>query len=442
VAGWRAGPDGRRGRSAGRFGRADARERAKRSPGCPLARGERKHGRRLAERLGEPGPRGVQRPLNAAHRDAAAARDDPRAHVAGHLGDPAGVLVVVGTGFLTMGTQSAGVRRRHSGTAGRRENRLIGVFLGYASSRGRTFLDRDLYLPKDWAGDPARRPDAGVPGEVAFATKPGLARRMLERAPAAGVPAAWVTADETCGDATDPRAPAGAGRPSLRLRRLPQPPGVARRRPGAGRRPRRLPCLPEGAWGRLPRGAGGQGERLFDRAGIWLPYGTSSGTVPWPLARRKRSDPSASAAGWPGRPFGVAIRRRRSGAVPGDGDGQRPAHPRSPAIRRLDAMDLALTDERWERIAALLPPRQPATGRPNRDHRTVLSGVPWATRTGSSRRDLPAQFGPWETVHGRYQRWRKAGRWQRIVELFTQQAWHPGAHEEAPPRPRRSLRSH
>jgi hypothetical protein len=102
-------------------------------------------------------------------------------------------------------------------------------------------------------------------------------------------------------------------------------------------------------------------------------------------------------------------------------DRQRPAHPPRPAVQRLEAVDLALTDERWARIAALLPPQKPAVGRPNSDHRTTLAGMLWVARTGSSWRDLPEQFGPWETVHGRFLRWRKAGLWQRILAILTQQ---------------------
>jgi transposase len=100
---------------------------------------------------------------------------------------------------------------------------------------------------------------------------------------------------------------------------------------------------------------------------------------------------------------------------------QQPARSNEPTIQRLDAVDLELTDERWERIARLLPPQKPEIGRPNNDHRTIISGMFWVARTGSSWRELPEEFGPWETVHGRYQRWRKAGIWQQILEVFTQQ---------------------
>ncbi len=66
----------------------------------------------------------------------------------------------------------------------------------------------------------------------------------------------------------------------------------------------------------------------------------------------------------------------------------------------------------------LLPPQKPRTGRPNHDHRTILSGMLWVAQTGASWRALPATFGPWETVHSRYRRWRQAGIWQQILRVF------------------------
>src|SRR5205823_3885445 len=114
---------------------------------------ERKNGWQLAEHLGAAGPQGVQRLLNAADWDADRVRDDLRTFVVEELGDPAGVLIVDETGFLKKGTKSAGVARQYSGTAGRRENQQIGVFLAYATPRGCTFIDRALYLPETWATD-------------------------------------------------------------------------------------------------------------------------------------------------------------------------------------------------------------------------------------------------------------------------------------------------
>ena len=105
-----------------------------------------------------------------------------------HLGHPEGVLIVDETGFLKKGEQSVGVQRPDSGTAGGIENCQVGVFLAYSAAGGRTFLDRALSLPRSWTEDAERRQDAGVPETVAFATKPMLARQMLERAFDSGVP--------------------------------------------------------------------------------------------------------------------------------------------------------------------------------------------------------------------------------------------------------------
>jgi SRSO17 transposase len=179
-----------------RFARAEARERAGRYLVGLLERVERKNGWQLAEAIGESGPRGVQRLLSAAAWDTDGVRDDLRDYVIAHLGDEAtGVLIVDETGFLKKGKKSCGVARQYSGTAGATENCQVGVFLAYASQAGAAFIDRALYLPRDWADDPARRAEAGVPAEVRFATKIEMAKGMLARAFDADVPARWVVAD-------------------------------------------------------------------------------------------------------------------------------------------------------------------------------------------------------------------------------------------------------
>ncbi len=290
IAGWRAGLDALHARIARRFRRAEARQRVKRYLLGLLDRIDRKNGWQLAEHLGERGPQGVQRLLNAAEWDADAVRDDLRAYVVEHLGDPAGVLIVDETGFLKKGTKSVGVQRQYSGTAGRRENCQIGVFVCYASPKGRAFLDRELYLPREWANDPARRQEAGVPVVAAFATKPELARRMLARAFAAGVPAAWVTGDAVYGDASDLRQ-------WLESQRHPYVLAVSCSHPvwnsGSQERAEALvAALPEGSWSSLSCGAGSQGERWYEWACIQLPYPTAPGMAQWLLARRTPSDPT------------------------------------------------------------------------------------------------------------------------------------------------------
>ena len=74
-----------------------------------------------------------------------------------------------------------------------------------------------------------------------------------------------------------------------------------------------------------------------------------------------------------------------------------------------------LTDDQWRRLKPLLPPRKPGTGRPGKDHRTVINGILWILRTGSLWRDLPERFGPWATVASRFYRWRKQGLWDRLL---------------------------
>jgi transposase len=80
---------------------------------------------------------------------------------------------------------------------------------------------------------------------------------------------------------------------------------------------------------------------------------------------------------------------------------------------------LTLTDERWRRIALLLPPQRPRRGRPPNDHRTILAGMLWVVRTGASWREVAAHFGPWETVHSRDQLWRRTGIGERILAVLN-----------------------
>ena len=182
-----------------RFTRAEPRARALAYLKGLMSDIPRKNGWQLAEFAGETTPDGMQRLLSTADWDVNGVRDDLCRYVIETLGTPAGVLVVDESGFLKKGTYSVGVKRQYSGTAGRIENCQIGVFLGYAGENGYALIDRELYLPQEWRADAARRATAKVPEEIEFATKAELARRMLARAFAAGVPCAWVTGDSIYG---------------------------------------------------------------------------------------------------------------------------------------------------------------------------------------------------------------------------------------------------
>jgi SRSO17 transposase len=108
-------------------------------------------------------------------------RDVVRDDAVETLAEPEAVLVVDETGFLKQGKASCGVGRQDTGSAGKITNCRIGVFAAYVSGKGHAFIDRALYLPKPWTEDRARRVAAHVPEEIAFATKPQLARAMIER---------------------------------------------------------------------------------------------------------------------------------------------------------------------------------------------------------------------------------------------------------------------
>lgn len=206
--------------------------------------------------------------LNAADWDADLVRDDLRTYVVPHLADPQAVLVIDETGFLKKGTKSVGVKRQYSGTAGRIENCQIGVFLCYASVHGAAFIDRALYLPKEWARDQPRRQEAGIPETAVFATKPALATEMVLRALEAGVPCGWVTGDSIYGGDRTLRVtleqrdqPFVLAVPSNELLWRDGPQYLEAREIAAD--------LPATAWQRLSAGTGAKGLRWYEWA--WQP---------------------------------------------------------------------------------------------------------------------------------------------------------------------------
>jgi SRSO17 transposase len=177
------------------FERAEPRQRALAYLCGLLSPAERKTSWQVAEVSGDATPYGVQHLLRRALWEPEAVRDELRTYLLQHLQDPDAVLVIDETGCLKKGRHSAGVARQYSGTAGRIENCQIGVLLAYASRLGHTLLDRERYVPEEWTADRERCRRAGMPGERRFATKPQLAKDMVHRALAAGVPARWVTGD-------------------------------------------------------------------------------------------------------------------------------------------------------------------------------------------------------------------------------------------------------
>jgi SRSO17 transposase len=294
VAAWAEGLEEVHARIASRFARSEPRERVLAYVRGLLAPVERKNSWTLAERAGEASPDGMQRLLAAADWDADAVRDDLREYVVEHLGDPAAVLVVDETGFLKKGTKSAGVARQYSGTAGRIENCQIGVFLGYATPAGRTFLDRELYLPKAWSEDRGRCREAGVPDEVDFATKPALAIGMLTRALDAAVPAGWVTADEVYGQHYRLRATLEQrGMPYVLAVPVNQHVIATVENKIAERRADTLAAaLPAQAWKKISAGDGAKGPRLYHWARVAIRPLEDPAMGYWLLVRRSLTDPT------------------------------------------------------------------------------------------------------------------------------------------------------
>ena len=278
---------------AGRFRRPEPRRRALDYLRGLLSPVERKNGWQLAERGGDATPYGVQRLLSSYRWDADLVRDDLAGYVVGHLSDANAVLVVDETGFLKKGNKSAGVQRQYSGTAGRIENCPIGVFLAYASAKGRTLLDRELYLPQVWAEDWERRWEAGVPEDVGFRTKPRLAQRMLERALESGVPFGWVAGDEVYGSDRNLRLwLEGAGIPHvLAIKSNEKLWAWTDKGPLQVRADRLASQVDESDWNRCSAGDGAKGPRVYDWALVEIRPLREPDQGYWLLARRSVAQP-------------------------------------------------------------------------------------------------------------------------------------------------------
>ena len=273
-------------RTGARFRRVEPRGRARAFVLGLLAELPRKNCWTIAEHAGNRTPDGMQHLLARAKWDADGVRDDVRGYLVEQFDDPGAVLVVDETGDIKKGTATPAVQRQYTGTAGRIENAQVAVYLGCAAPRGHALIDRELYLPKSWTSDPERCAAAGIPADVKFATKPQLARKMIERAVTAKVPFARVARDEVYGDngplrtwleqrhvayvlavGCDHRIPASAGR-TIRADHL------------AARLPRR-------AWQRLSAGAGAKGQRWYDWA--WATISDPGPVLRYLLIRRNRS---------------------------------------------------------------------------------------------------------------------------------------------------------
>ena len=231
----------------------------------------RKTGWMRAEAAGDPGPWRQQAILGRSRWEADALRDVVRAYALEVLADPAAVLVIDETGFLKQGKSSCGVGRQYTGSAGKITNCQVGVFAAYVSRHGHAFVDRQLYLPKAWADNAARRAAAQVPSEVAFATKPHIAVQVIGRTIAADVPFAWVAADTVYGVGEIEMALRRAGKgyvlgvgATSQFNSWGAKPLVVGTAEGIAQ------SLDASVWQRLSAGAGTKGARLHDWAYLEL----------------------------------------------------------------------------------------------------------------------------------------------------------------------------
>jgi SRSO17 transposase len=231
----------------------------------------RKTGWMRAEAAGDRGPWRQQAILGRGNWDADALRDIVCDYVVEALGDPQAVLVIDETGFLKQGRKSCGVARQYTGSAGKITNCQIGVFASYVSHAGHAFIDRALYLPKSWTNDPERLKKAHVPGAVEFATKPTLARQMIDRAVARELPFTWVAADSVYGVGEIEMALRKAGKGYvLGVNSNHSFMSWGKTSAVNGTAHEIALQLDDAAWRRLSAGDGTKGERLHDWAYIEL----------------------------------------------------------------------------------------------------------------------------------------------------------------------------
>jgi len=162
-------------------------------------RGDRKSCWQLAEQAGHATPRRMQALLAEYAWDWKAALAALQRFIVARLGDPEAIVVLDETAELKKGTRTVGAARQYAGITGQVENCQTVVFMAYVTDRAHALLDFRLYLPKAWCADRERRARAHVPHEVVFTTKPALGTAMVTGAAGAGVPFAWVAADEVYG---------------------------------------------------------------------------------------------------------------------------------------------------------------------------------------------------------------------------------------------------
>lgn len=183
----------------GCFGRVTARRHLDTYVLGQLGPLERKSIEPMADASGTP-PRTLQEFLGLYRWDESAMRDRLQQRVAERHGDPHSVGLIDETSFVKKGDQTACVQRQHCGAAGKSENCVVSVHLGYATPEFHTLLDGELFLPEGtWHADRKRCRAAGIPDTVVYRSKWQIAVEQVDRARGNGVRFAWLTFDEGYG---------------------------------------------------------------------------------------------------------------------------------------------------------------------------------------------------------------------------------------------------
>src|SRR5262245_4659396 len=259
-----------------RFYRVEQHELARVVLQGKLSNLQRKTSEPIAYQAGRP-RKPVQHFVGAGKWDDEAVMAELRRHVAQQGADPDAVLVLDPSAFPKSGADSCGVARQWCGRLGKVENCQLGVFLSYVTATGYAPLDRQLYLPREWAEDPARRQATHVPEGVTFQEVWRIGLSLLDRS-RADVPFGWVAGDDEFGRASAFRAELRARRlryvldvpANTSVRDLDEASGPGRRRPPWRRADEWAAAQPAGRWRRVVVGDGAKGPKVVRVLEGWV----------------------------------------------------------------------------------------------------------------------------------------------------------------------------
>jgi SRSO17 transposase len=295
-------------RLAPRFVRPEVRQNVLLYLQALLSDVPRKNGWQIAEQARQASPAGMQRLLSRAVWDEQGVRDDLRSLVRQCLEPPSlhppdassdapfPVLVLDESAFPKRGRHSPGAAPQYCGRTGRVENCQVGVFASYVTALGHALIDRELYLPEEWCADLPRRQAAHIPDHVSFATKPELARRLVQRAKLAQLPMRWVVADSVYGHSSELRHWL-QGQDYSYVLAVPSTEAICIQTHTGELLLRDVATIAHLAlrardWHRLSQSLGTKGERLFDWARLPIAHAGQVDGRHWLLVRRCIDDPS------------------------------------------------------------------------------------------------------------------------------------------------------